>query len=52
MGQTQNKDPNILLYISLNKRMHYAGEVVEGIVHVDCKANRPYTQLIIRIIGS
>lgn len=52
MGSSQNKDPLLFIYITLNKRFYYAGETVEGAVHVDCKANRPYTQLCLRIHGS
>jgi hypothetical protein len=52
MGSSQNKDPTLVIYITLSKRMYYAGETVEGIVHVDCKANRPYNQLYIRLHGS
>lgn len=51
MGSSQNKDPHISLYITLAKRMHYAGEAVEGVVHVDCKAQRPYTSLYIKLHG-
>lgn len=52
MGSSQNKDPLLFIYITLSKRYYYAGETVEGAVHVDCKANRPYTQLCLRIHGS
>ena len=52
MGSFFNKDPHLFIYITLSKRFYYAGETVEGAVHVDCKANRPFTQLCLRIHGS
>ena len=52
MGSSQNKDPTIQIYLTLSKRMYYAGETVEGVVHIDCKANRAYNQLFIHIHGS
>lgn len=52
MGSSQNKDPTLNIYITLGKRFYYAGETVEGVVHIDCKANRPYTQLFLRLHGS
>ena len=52
MGSFLNKDPHLFIYITLSKRFYYAGETVEGAVHVDCKANRPYKQLCLRIHGS
>ncbi len=51
MGTSQNKDPNISIYVSLTKRLYYAGETVEGMVHVDCTAPRPYTELYIKLYG-
>lgn len=51
MGSSQNKDPNIDIYITLNKRIYYAGETLEGAVHLDCRANRPYTQIFLRLHG-
>lgn len=52
MGSSQNKDPTLNIYVTLSKRYYYAGETVEGVVHVDCKANRPYNQLMLRLHGS
>ena len=43
MGQTQNyTDSSISVYIALGKRFYLTGEMVEGIVHVNCATNRPY----------
>ena len=52
MGSFFNKDPHLFIYITLSKRFYYAGETVEGAVHVDCKANRHFKQLCLRIHGS
>lgn len=52
MGSSQNKDPTLFIYITLSKRYYFAGETLEGAVHIDCKANRPYNQLFLRIHGS
>lgn len=51
MGSSQNKDPTIDIYLTLSKRVYYAGETVEGAVHINCKANRPYTQIFLRLHG-
>ncbi len=52
MGSSQNKDPNLFIYITLGKRFYYAGETLEGTVHIDCKADCSYTQLFLRLYGS
>jgi hypothetical protein len=52
MGSSQNKDPAVRIYITLAKRVYMAGEMIEGAVHLDCKANRPYKQLYIKLNGS
>ena len=52
MGSSQNKDPAVRIYITLAKRVYIAGEMVEGVVHIDCKASRPYKQLYIKLNGS
>lgn len=52
MGSSQNKDATVRIYITLSKRVYMAGEMVEGVVHLDCKANRPYTHLYIKLNGS
>lgn len=52
MGSSLNKDSNISLYVSLAKRVYMAGETVEGVVHIDCKADRPYRLLHIRLEGN
>lgn len=52
MGSSLNKDPTIQIFLTLSKRVYYAGETVEGVVHIDCKALRTYSRLFIRIRGS
>ena len=52
MGSSQNKDPNVIIYVSLAKRIHIAGQMIYGTVHIDCKLYRPYKQLYIRLTGS
>lgn len=51
MGSSLNKDSTLVIYLTLNKRVYYAGETLQGVVHIDCKANRPYTQLFLKVEG-
>lgn len=51
MGASQQKDVTISIYITLNKLYYYGGEIVEGVVHIDCKANRPYNKLMLELHG-
>jgi len=36
MGSSLHKDKNAQLYITLDKRVHYAGQMVTGAVHINC----------------
>ena len=36
MGSDLNKDKSARLFLTLNKRVYYAGEMVEGSVHLNC----------------
>lgn len=51
MGSALNKDSNVKIHMTLAKRVHYAGEYVEGAVHVVCLENRPYRNVHIRLEG-
>lgn len=52
MGSSQNKDPTVNIYITVSKRLYMAGDLVEGSIHVDCKANRPYMHLYLKFHGA
>ena len=41
MGSSLNSDKDIQIYLTLNNSMFYAGEHVEGVVHINCLTNRP-----------
>lgn len=52
MGSSKSQpDPNAQIYTTLNKKVYFAGEVVEGVTHINCTADRPYDFLQIRING-
>jgi hypothetical protein len=51
MGFSLSKDKHLTLYITLNKSIYYAGEMVEGAVHINCSADRPYRFLNLIIEG-
>jgi hypothetical protein len=53
-GSTQKsyKDQYINVLITYKKNYCIAGEMVEGAVYVDCLADRPYTQLLLRLQGN
>ena len=52
MGSSFNKDPHAQLFITLDKHINYAGQMVSGAVHINCTADRIcYQQLRLRIDG-
>ena len=53
MGATNlNKDPNTRIFVTLKNRVHYAGQMVEGAVHINCIEDRPIYQFVnLRIRG-
>ena len=51
MGSSLNNDKNLQVYMTLTKRVYYAGEIVYGTVHLNCLNDRPYHSLFIRIEG-
>jgi hypothetical protein len=52
MGSSQSKDKALRIFITLSKHKYYSGDTVEGAVHLDCKADRPYNRLFIRLYAS
>ena len=51
MGSNLNKDKSARVYITLQKRVYFAGEMIEGSVHLDCLENRPYRSLMLIFKG-
>ena len=51
MGSSLNSDPKVRVYLTLKNRMAYAGQTVEGAVHINCYEDRPYRFLHLRIKG-
>lgn len=49
MGSGQTKDNYIDIYIETSKPCYYGGDFVEGCVYINCKGNRPYTNLFVRL---
>jgi hypothetical protein len=52
MSSSQIKDNALHVFITLSKRKYYSGDTVEGAIHLDCKADRPYKLLFIRLNAS
>lgn len=46
-----NADENLRIYLSLTKPSYYAGEYVQGTIHINCLENRPHQNLLIKIEG-
>ena len=41
MGNTSlNKDPHAKIFVSLKKNLCYAGEMMKGIIHINCIEDR------------
>ena len=51
MGSDLNKDKSAVLHITLNKRVNYAGETLQGAVHLNCLKPRQYRFLNLIIKG-
>jgi len=52
MGSSLNKDPHAKIFITLDKRVNFAGSMVTGAAHIVCTENRPiYQHLNLRIQG-
>ena len=53
MGQTNlNKDPNARIFLTLKNRIHFAGQMVEGAVHIQCLEDCPvYNFINLRMLG-
>jgi hypothetical protein len=51
MGSSINGDKDAKLFVTLRKRVYYAGEMVEGAVHLNCSAERYYRFLNLLIEG-
>ena len=51
MGSSESMDTQVQLYTTVSKSVYYAGEVVEGVAHVNCLTNRPYEFLQLRLRG-
>jgi hypothetical protein len=51
MGCALNSDKAVRIFVTLGKRVYYAGEMVEGAVHLNCLEERPYRSVSIIIRG-
>jgi uncharacterized protein YfaS (alpha-2-macroglobulin family) len=51
MGGVHNKDKFVQIYLTLNQRKYYAGDTVEGAVHILCLEDTPYKYLELKITG-
>jgi hypothetical protein len=51
MGNDLNKDKNVQVFLTLEKLKYYAGEAVNGAVHIVCLQPRPYNFIDLRITG-
>ena len=45
-----NADPHAKIFVTLEKSIHYAGEMVRGSVHLICKEDRPQYRYICLVI--
>jgi hypothetical protein len=51
MGQgSLNSDKNVQLLVELQKRVYYAGEEVQGVVHLQVQAQTYYRQLDLVVV--
>ena len=51
MGSSFTKDSNVTIFMNVNKQYYVAGEFIEGEIYLDVKADRPYSNLLLFIIG-
>lgn len=51
MGAITGRDSNITIFMNVSKQYYVAGEYVEGEVYLDVKADRPYSNLCIKLEG-
>ncbi len=49
MGALTGKDSNVTVFMIVNKQYYVAGDFVEGEVYLDVKADRPYSNLCIKL---
>ena len=51
MGASLNSDKQVKIYMTLDKRVYYAGETIQGSVHIICKVDRPYRFVRVKFEG-
>ena len=51
MGASESRDESLQIYIALDKPFYYAGDHVQGVIHVNCLAERLYRFLAFLLKG-
>jgi hypothetical protein len=51
MTDIDNVDLNVRMFMTFSKRVYYAGEMVEGALHIHCLNPRPYRSIYLIIRG-
>ena len=51
MGSSQVKDEQIDIYMEVHKEFYMAGEQVKGIIFLNAKSSRQYSNLVLRLVG-
>lgn len=51
MGSTESIDERVDIYLELSKPFYYAGEWIDGTVHINCKQVTQYGGLNLRLEG-
>lgn len=52
MGASQNKDSYVSIYLSVDRQYYVAGEIIQGEVYLDVKADRNYKSLNLILDGA
>jgi hypothetical protein len=50
-AQVEGKDPNLDIYFTIEKNLYFAGEIIQGEVHINCKKKSNYHNLSLMIKG-
>lgn len=51
MGCSQIKDPNLDIYMEVDKQFYMGGDMVRGCVHINAKSDSMYEKLVVRLEG-
>ena len=52
MGNTENKNSKLKIYIETEKNYYNSGSIIKGVVFVDARDNFQYNALFIRVEGN